>query len=541
MALSAATGRRLTLLVVVLGVCATVLGTAWAVRATVDWRRSAAIQAGPHVLATIDSVGRVSGHHQQVVLRYQDQAGAAHTLPAAFPLGMAHGVIPGMTTTVAYDRHQPERAEIAFHPRFTWQHALLAAALTALLTAVWLRWALRLAGDGAAMQDLRDRMRPTWRVPRTGDEATPTAEPARQLNHGHLAVSAAVVASLLFSIGRLGLNAVATHPPQAVNFPPDPPALAATSTRPASLPAVLTEPPPHDGPVVSLREAEQVVAAVWPLRDHALAERNVATLRELETGPALTVDLATMDQGFAPNRPNPTATLPPHQTYVPRQTGWPASFLAEVDTTNTGKPWLEVMVFQRKGPASPWQVAYDTGYVPRAAARTDPPTGDTFGYNVATPITWTDPRDAVGALARYWQSWLDTGRTHAGDPTFAPGLWTTDFLRGRADGQGKRDTNGLPGHYRYSTRSDAPVWVFGVYTGKYDLVCSPMQESATWTGPAHQDAHRQKWGRSLAPGVYRSVTTDSIREPCVLVPTSPGPLIVFGADIWHLRTHGVRR
>ncbi len=71
------------------------------------------------------------------------------------------------------------------------------------------------------------------------------------------------------------------------------------------------------------------------------------------------------------------------------------------------------------------------------------------------------------------------------------------------------------------------------------MVCSPMRDEVTWTGPAHQDEQRRKWGRDLAPGVYASVTGDSVRQPCVLVPTQPGPLEVFGADRWGTALRGV--
>jgi hypothetical protein len=49
-----------------------------------------------------------------------------------------------------------------------------------------------------------------------------------------------------------------------------------------------------------------------------------------------------------------------------------------------------------------------------------------------------------------------------------------------------------------------------------------MHQTTTWSGPAHQDANRQKWGAELAPGVYSSVTAQILGEPCVLVPSGGG-------------------
>ena len=519
---------RLARLIVVLGVGCTTLAFVWSARATIDWTRSRRIQSGLQVVATVASVGEPSGHHQPVTLRYRDGAGTGHDLQVAYPLGLADHVLAGATTTVAYDPARPAHAELAFHPRATWQNAVLAWSLSAVLTAIWLRWTLRLAG-------MDDEGTPE---PEGGGRPGPPGDPDVLRPH-HVAVSAAMAASLLLGMGRLGLNVVARNPIQVVNFPPQPPSAAAATPTAVPLPAALTASAAASGPSVRPAEAERVVDALWPLRDTALAQRDVSTLRALETGTALNVDLATMDQGIPPERPTPDRTAPPHQTYVPRQSGWPASFLVEFVTTNSGTPWLEVMILQRDGRDDPWRVAFDTGYVPSSPPpHTDPPTLDAQGFDRVTPVTWTDPAGAVTQLARYWQDWIDDGTRPADDVTFAPGLWTTRFLDGRASSQGQRDSNGLPGHYRYFTSSDAPVWTFGVYDGRDDLVCSPMAEQATWTGPAHQDAHRQKWGRDLAPGVYRSVTTDSVREACVLVPTTSGPLVVFGADDWRLHTHG---
>ena len=67
-----------------------------------------------------------------------------------------------------------------------------------------------------------------------------------------------------------------------------------------------------------------------------------------------------------------------------------------------------------------------------------------------------------------------------------------------------------------------------------------MTSSDTWTGRPHQDEERRKSGRRLAPGIYRSVTAEHLRTPCVYVPAEPGPLTLIGADKWAVAVTGER-
>lgn len=514
--MSAGAGRRLVRALACLGICFTLLGLGSAARGLVDWYRSERIQHGPHVVATVRAGGTVSGHREVVTLSYRDRAGAPHLLTVRYPLGLAPDVVPGEATTVAYDPGHPGSGELADHPRHHWQSALLALGLTAFGTALWLRAASWVA---AASQ--------------RAEQAT--------LPHRHTVGGAAAAAALLFAIGRLCLQLVAHDPPQEVAFPPLPPTASAVHAARVTLPQVLRAPPPAQGPVVTPAIAEQVLTAAWPARDGALVRRDVATLRALEAGPALTVDIAGIDQGAAPNRADPKAAdLGTHRVYVPRQTSWPAHFMAQVTTTAVNVPWLEIMVFQRRGPTAPWQVVYDTGLGGVGSApQPHPATLDAQGYDVATPVSWMRPRDAVPDLARYWQSWVDSGAAPTGGPAFAPGLWTTGRAAKIAGKQDTRARNRLLAHYTYDERPAGETWVYGVYGGA-DLVCSPLTETVTWQGPAHQDQHRQKWGRDLAPGVYRTVTSEFLSEPCVIVPAGPAPLAPLGAETWLVGTRGVR-
>ena len=499
--------------VVAVGLATTVIATVWTIRLASGWQESGRIQAGPQVLATIISTGKVSGEHQDVTLRYVDRAGTPHLFSVRYPLGLANDVIPGMTTTVSYDPNAPEKAELTGYPRHRWQTALLGAGATVALTVLW----LVIAGSlGRSLQE-------------------------RRAHRGHLFASAGGVIVLLASVARLVIVLAVASTPQAAAFPPHAPPL--TLGKAAPLPRVVSLAPPAKGSLVTPALARRIVDAVWPLRDRAIAGRDLATLRELESGPALAVDVARMREGGAPNRPTPDSTAPTRLgIYVPRQAVWPVRFLAEVPTTSAARPFLEFLIFNRRSAKSRWRVVYDTGFTWTNGNPLSPDPGvlDKRGYDVV-PAGEIPADDAVPFLARYWQAWRDgDGRVPASVPPFAPGTWTTEYGQSVAGRQDRIGANGLPEHIAYGDeRVPADeLWTFGVW-GE-ELVCSPMHQTTTWAGPAHQDANRQKWGPDLGPGLYRSVTAKILREPCVLVPRASGSLVAFGADRWVVRLRGTK-
>ena len=514
-------GRRealaLALLVGVAGLAFTSLGGALTVRRVSGWLETRRIQAGPRVPATIVATRPPSRHRQPVTVRYRDGAHRVHSLEVSFPLGLAADVIPGMSTSVVYDPRSPARAELAGHPRRRWQDALLVAAVTLGLTGVWLRALLAL-------------------LRKAGEEAA--------LRRAHVWGSVALLATLCLAGGRFGAQIVRYHRPQEIGFPPLPPKPIA---RPGSkaLPTVLRAQPPGRGPLVTPVGAEEVARTLWPLRDRALVERDVTTLRALERGPALTVDLARLVSGGAPNRFPASTRLPKDvRVYVPRRARWPARFLLEAVTTSAGKPWLELLVLERRGAGSPWQVVLDTGVSGSAAwsPKVDPPFDDGTGYDAVPHLRRLGGATALEALARYWQAWADTGEPPATGPRFSPGTWTDRFGQKIAASQGRRDVNGLRAHRRYGEPPPATdeSWTFGVYGG-WELVCGSVLETETWRGPTSQDSGRQKWGWDLAPGRYRSVTSIVAREPCLYVPPlATVPLAVIGADPWVVATRGRR-
>jgi Protein of unknown function (DUF3592) len=500
-------------LLVAAGLAAGVVSVIWIVRLAEGWQESNRIQAGPQVLGTIVSTGEVAADHQDVTLRYRDRTGTTHDLELRYPLGLATSVITGMTTTISYDPRAPRKAELSGHPRHRWQSVVLAGGAVIALSGLWLWIALGLR------RALRD-------------------EPKRRR---HLFAGVAGVVTLFVAFARILLVVVANSTPQEIAFPPNAPPLVVH--QPATLPRVLSAPPPAAGPLVTPAQAHRIAEAVWPLRDRALADRDLGTLQALETNPALAVDVSRLRSGGAPNRPNPARTAPQLAVYVPRQRTWPIRFLAEAVTTSAGKPFLELLILARSSPKGRWEVVYDTGFGQGTgpALQVEPGIFDPQGYDLIPQPNAVTAADAVPHLARYWQAWRDDGATPAALPPFLPGTWTSVYGQSVAGRQDQPDLNGLPAHISYGDRPAPPseVWTFGVY-GNQELVCSPMHQTTTWTGPAHQDANRQKWGPDLAPGVYQTVTADILREPCILVPPPSGGLVAFGADRWVIHLTGTR-
>jgi hypothetical protein len=506
--------RTLSSVLIVVGALLTALGVGTVVWLAMSAFQSGRIQSGPRVAATIVAKGAVSGDDQTVTLRYADRAGRSHLVKMQYPLGRKSGTTIGWRTAVVYDPSSPDKAEFSGLPRTRWQTVAAVAALVAVLTGAWLLWALALRLKGTAPGSAR-----SWAV---------------------AAVTGIGVALLIG--GRIGVIVARATSAPLMNDAPNPP--AAKVGRPAKLPAVLHAPAPSNGPLVTPAEAQRVVEALWPMRDRATANRDIATLRAIETGPALASDVETIDSGSAPERITPDRRPPPEMvTLVPLQTHWPIRFLTEAITTAAEQPAIEFTIFTRRSPTSAWRVAYDNdatlgaspGFAPFPAIL------DHQGYDIVPSGHRIAASRAVPALAAYWQGWIDTGAPKNPPGTFfADGSWTVQFGMTIAGQQDKRGSNGLISHVSYGDRPvpQSEVWTFGI-APQDELVCSPTYETVVYWG-TQQNAERQQWGPELAPGQYRSVTDTEQREPCVVVPPLPGALAAIGADQSVLRTIGQR-
>lgn len=524
--------RRVAAVILTLGLAMTMAGLALVTKFALEARRSDRVQSGTKAAAIVVRTAEVENRRQRVTLRYEDDTGRDHLLKARLPLGIAEEVEPGLETAVVYDAGSPERAELPGEPRRSWAEVAVAGGATAVATSLWLTVLLGLSTPAGAAGPAEDTGRPKsdagWEPPHRAPRrvAVPTV---------------AVVALLLLVGGRVALQFGIENRPQVVPFPATPPPLD-EGGQPVALPPVLSAPPPP-GSLVTPDTAKQVFEATWRLRDEALVRRDVATVRAIETGPALEVDLARMLYGTGTNRTgSDVGRLDAFNVYVPAQTTWPVRFMAQAVTTSAGEPFLEVMVFVREGPTSSWLLTLDTGmsadddYQPHP----QPQNVDPDRYNVVPPSEWIQPQDVAPALSSYWQAWIKHGRPPVEGIPFATGHWTTEYGKTIADLEGKPDSNGLLGSLHPADPPPASqIWVFGV-SGK-QLACFPLRDRVTWKGPAHQDGERRKWGPHLPPGTYRTVTSERVRQTCAVIPPRSGAVAVFGADPGIVDTRGERQ
>ena len=281
-----------------------------------------------------------------------------------------------------------------------------------------------------------------------------------------------------------------------------------------------------------------MVDALWPVREHALALDNVAATDQIEDGVAREFDDAvSVDDRARPSRPGLRRVRSHGQVvvFVARQVSYPASFLAEVVTSEyatdrltgsvAGAPYVELLLMTRSDRATTWKLTLDTGY--GGSTPETPPTPDAEGFEAEPPTSFLDPGQLHAKLADYWQHWKDTGAGPPDATLWRPGYWTTQRSQLIA-----AQRNGAPpaacgcvGEVRYSAQPAVDgFWSFAVNesTGGRPrrLVCSTVRihEQLMPVGPTSvlvQDQHRNNWGGWLAPGPYSSITNDLVRQSCI--------------------------
>ena len=284
-------------------------------------------------------------------------------------------------------------------------------------------------------------------------------------------------------------------------------------------------------PLITPAQAGRVLAAMWPLRERAITAGDLDGVRSLESGSAEWGDLIRVrsDHRLRSRPAGYTSTA----LFVPRQTRYPARFLAVVATTEEdGAPLAEAMVFVRASVRAPWTVDLDTAWTTGASAWSMPtPQVDARGYDVAPPRTLDRAAHRAPAqLAAYWQQ-AKQGRIPPAGP-FAPGPWTTDRATTLAQHpNGTLQANGLPGVTQVSV-DPAPLPSFLQVDGT-EITCGVVWTVAVNTRSArgwpYQDRDRSNWGQELAPGLYREVRSHYQWQTCFFVPAA-GPIRVLGGQ-----------
>jgi hypothetical protein len=286
--------------------------------------------------------------------------------------------------------------------------------------------------------------------------------------------------------------------------------------------------------VVTPAQASRALAVLWAAREKALVEQDGAQLRTLETGSALHGDEIRLPcQDCRLHAPG--ATYSRAVVLVPRQTSYPARFLAEVATTAVdGGPTTEVLVVVRRSPTASWTLALDTGWstVTSPPGDLSEPLEDAAGLDLPpTASAHAAARRARQRLAAYWQQAKDAGAVPPSGP-FVAGPWTTGRAAElAAHPQGGVQGNGLLGTTKVWVSPKDPLYEFSS-PGGGDLACGVVwTQSLNYGGPQgypYQPADRSNWGPEVPPGTYREMTTSYQWQSCMFVDPSGQSISVLG-------------
>ena len=274
------------------------------------------------------------------------------------------------------------------------------------------------------------------------------------------------------------------------------------------LPADLTVARSSRETVITPDEAEKLTEDMWNLRTEAFVSDDTALMAEFETGPALEADEVTCGCNSRAAR----GPIDMESVFVPKQSTYPASFLAEIRTTLLGSPYIQYLIIARSSGAAPWRIVADPG--DDAVIRFDRPALGKGGYDEAAA-----PRAATtlpNKLASYWHTWTETGHIPT-DSLFAPGKWTTQAGEAFAkQPSGSWDTsNGLIGYVSYEPGDNDKVWSFATNSG--GITCGVVRVQTVWISPGggpYQPPAQDNWGPSVAPGTYRYLASTDIIQPC---------------------------
>jgi hypothetical protein len=299
--------------------------------------------------------------------------------------------------------------------------------------------------------------------------------------------------------------------------------------------------PPAGDVVVTRQTAEDVVDRYWSAHAQALSNGDVSALAWLTGGAGRQWELGAVTCGCLQRsstlRPMLRATY-----YVPRQTGYPARFVAEVLTEySPGHQGVEILVFSRRSRTARWLVIENSTYGPMPGAQAAP---HTQGKGLVDSDGLVDPvgpaqvartRAAAAQLAAVWQEAKETGQVPSSASAFTVFGQTKDRIDHIASHRQNRvQSNGLLGHYRYYTRRSDPVVVVP-YAAGYDLGCQPLRSTITYWGQpgqvVYQDPTLHNWGTRVPAGSYRSITRHEAWPTCfVLSRTGTEPVFVFNQE-----------
>jgi len=283
------------------------------------------------------------------------------------------------------------------------------------------------------------------------------------------------------------------------------------------------------GPVVTPAQAKEITGTIFHLRAAALAAQDRPAFQQIDTGVVLESDIPAC--GCLGER---FGAITDMSVFVPRQTSYPASFMAEVATTNAGTPSIENVVVVRNSAADSWRLAVENVVTfPSGQLHLDAPVADAGGYDAAPTASPAASATLFRQLATYWQSWKNTGAAPSPSP-FDSGAFTTGKgAELAAHPQDQLQDNGLFGHYDYAYDTGDAVYTFAV-NGGWSVSCSAVRHTTLFTPRsgdlAVQDPARHNWGPTLAPGSYDALTERHVEQSCIFVPTNGSALPFVAGD-----------
>ena len=274
--------------------------------------------------------------------------------------------------------------------------------------------------------------------------------------------------------------------------------------------------------VISPAAAAQVVRDYWAVNERGAVSQDVSVFAQVQTGALLDADRGVTQANRALGFPGLTSARPLRRvtTFVPHQTGYPAQFLALLETVGadvggrlTSQPVAFYDHFIRPSVKDRWKADF---YVTVDLSRGIKLAVDRDGYATAVAQSSTKyvvrPDQLATALIDYWQSGLTTGSPIG---PFAPGNLTTNSVRSLRDHASTMSSLG----YRTETRFLARPFVQAYQAADGDAVVIFVFEASEVVTPAGpggcilQPAERlQRWGGLVPAGGYTSVATDTLVE-----------------------------
>jgi hypothetical protein len=368
-------------------------------------------------------------------------------------------------------------------------------------------------------------------------------------------IAVTVVGSLLFTrlIGA-AIGITVRQDPSTVRLPSVP----VVPHRPsagdiASMRTLLTATPSTPGVTIDEGLARQIVTALWPVREQAIDTGDVASLSTFETGAALEGDTALYGARRCGCSTPPARAMEWDSVFVPKQTAFPANFLAEVTMPSEYglNPGVTLLAFSRASSLTQWNVTLATGYLDNSAGPpivyvSPVPSG---AFNAALPTTRVDLSALPADLGAYYQHWAVSGNAPP-DAQFAPGFFTS-YKGGDVFAYG--ETNGVEGAHHVTYSADPTTdgeWSFAGESFEltpqsgWILSCGTVRYEDVSTAPAggpllYQPPDESTWGPTLPPGRYSQITQWGLHESCFAVNPTGVPTSVLGSDGGTTRSAGV--